>query len=338
MSPQGGALLVVDDNEDNRYTLTQRLKRLGHADVATANDGRQALGMLRARPFDLVLLDIMMPELDGYQVLAELKADEQLRHIPVIMISAVDELESVIRCVELGAEDYLQKPFNPTLLRARIGACLEKKRLRDELVEWNKTLEQRVEDTVAEVERLGRLDLRGIEGMLEAFQGAALEAEVGEIEANGLLVEDANHALLPEGGGQDRHAQVGIAAPVAQADAPVLGQPALRDVETGHDLEPRDDRRLQAPGQGPHLVHDAVDAQAPAEDALVGLPVDVSEARRSMASIRVVFTRRTIGGSSAPSRSSKASASPRESPSAAGSSSAVAVVMSPTTSVRRLRR
>jgi adenylate cyclase len=95
--------------------------------------------------------------LNGYQVLAELKADDQLRHIPVIMISAVDELESMIRCVELRAEDYLQKPFNPTLLRARIGACLEKKRLRDQLVAWSRTLEQRVEEKVAEVERLGRL-------------------------------------------------------------------------------------------------------------------------------------------------------------------------------------
>src|SRR6266852_7651521 len=157
MSPEAATLLVVDDNEDNRYTLTQRLKRLGYADVVTANDGRQALELLRARPFDLVLLDIMMPDLNGYQVLEQLKADEQLRHIPVIMISAVDELQSVIRCVELGAEDYLQKPFNPTLLGARIGACLEKKRLRDQLVEWNRTLEQRVQDKVAEVERLGRL-------------------------------------------------------------------------------------------------------------------------------------------------------------------------------------
>ena len=157
MSQDGPALLVVDDNEDNRYTLTQRLKRQGYANVATAQDGREALDVLRTRPFDLVLLDIMMPELNGYQVLEHLKADERLRHIPVIMISAVDELESVIRCVELGAEDYLQKPFNPTLLRARIGACLEKKRLRDQLVEWNRTLEQRVQEKVAEVERLGRL-------------------------------------------------------------------------------------------------------------------------------------------------------------------------------------
>jgi class 3 adenylate cyclase len=157
MSQEGYALLVVDDNDDNRYTLTQRLKRQGYTNVATARDGREALDVLRTRPFDLVLLDIMMPELNGYQVLAELKADERLRHIPVIMISAVDELDSVIRCVELGAEDYLPKPFNPTLLRARVGACLEKKRLHDELAEWTRTLEQRVQEKVAEVERLGRL-------------------------------------------------------------------------------------------------------------------------------------------------------------------------------------
>jgi class 3 adenylate cyclase len=157
MSQEGSTLLVVDDNEDNRYTLTQRLKRQGYTDVATAKDGREALDLLRTRPFDLVLLDIMMPELNGYQVLEQLKADEQLRHIPVIMISAVDELDSVIRCIELGAEDYLQKPFNPTLLRARVGACLEKKRLHDELAEWTRTLEQRVREKVAEVERLGRL-------------------------------------------------------------------------------------------------------------------------------------------------------------------------------------
>jgi adenylate cyclase len=150
-------LLVVDDDENNRYTLTQRLRRQGYTDVTTAPDGREALELLRSRPFDLVLLDIMMPELNGYQVLETLKADERLRHLPVIMISAVDELESVIRCIELGADDYLAKPFNPTLLRARVGACLEKKRLHDELAGWARTLEERVREKVAEVERLGRL-------------------------------------------------------------------------------------------------------------------------------------------------------------------------------------
>jgi class 3 adenylate cyclase len=151
------AILVVDDNEDNRYTLTQRLRRQGYANVTTAENGRQALDLLRAGSFDIVLLDIMMPEMNGYQVLTEVKADVRLRHLPVIMISAVDELESVIRCIELGADDYLAKPFNPTLLRARIGHCLDRKRMHDQLVEANRTLEERVVEKVGEVERLGRL-------------------------------------------------------------------------------------------------------------------------------------------------------------------------------------
>ncbi len=123
-------VLVVDDIEANRDVLTRRLEREGYQ-VATAENGRQALDRLRAETFDLVLLDIMMPEMDGYDVLQHLKADEVLRHIPVIMISALSELDSVVRCIEMGAEDYLPKPFNPILLKARIGACLEKKRLRD---------------------------------------------------------------------------------------------------------------------------------------------------------------------------------------------------------------
>ena len=125
-----GFVLVVDDIEANRDVLSRRLKRQGY-EVATAENGREALERLRAETFDLVLLDIMMPEMDGYEVLHRLKADETLRHIPVIMISALSEFDSVVRCIEMGAEDYLPKPFNPTLLKARIGACLEKKRLRD---------------------------------------------------------------------------------------------------------------------------------------------------------------------------------------------------------------
>ena len=125
-----GELLVVDDNEANRDILARRLERQGYS-VTVAEDGARALDLLADRPFDLILLDILMPGLDGYQVLARLKASEALRHIPVIMISALDELASVVRCIEMGAEDYLPKPFNPVLLRARIGACLEKKRLRD---------------------------------------------------------------------------------------------------------------------------------------------------------------------------------------------------------------
>jgi adenylate cyclase len=124
-------VLVVDDNEDNRYTLSKRLKREGYEDVALVANGLEALHQIANRPFDLILLDIMMPEMNGYEVLERLKADAELRHIPVIMISAVSELDSVVRCIELGAEDYLPKPFNPVLLRARVGASLERKRLHD---------------------------------------------------------------------------------------------------------------------------------------------------------------------------------------------------------------
>ena len=152
MSLADAALLVVDDNEDNRYTLTRRLKREGYANLTTANDGKHALELLRSKPFDLVLLDITMPEMNGYQVLEHLKADAELRNLPVIMISAVEEIESVVRCIELGAEDYLHKPFDATLLRARVGASLEKKRLRDEILDWNKKLEKRVQEQVAQLE------------------------------------------------------------------------------------------------------------------------------------------------------------------------------------------
>ncbi len=156
-------LLVVDDNENNRDMLSRRLKQQGY-DVSTAEGGHQALEWVATQPVDLVLLDVMMPEMDGYEVLEHLKADSKWRDIPVIMISALDEIASVVRCIERGAEDYLPKPFDPVLLRARIGACLEKKRLRDqevrhlhELAEWNRMLEQRVQEEVAQVERLGRL-------------------------------------------------------------------------------------------------------------------------------------------------------------------------------------
>ena len=130
MQGLAGRVLVVDDVEMNRDVLARRLRQQGHA-VATAENGRRALEMLAAEEFDLVLLDIMMPELDGFQVLERLRQDEALRHVPVIMISAVDEMPSVVRAIELGAADYLPKPFNAVLLKARVGATLEKKRLAD---------------------------------------------------------------------------------------------------------------------------------------------------------------------------------------------------------------
>ena len=132
MSNDGPALLVVDDNDDNRYTLTRRLRRQGYENITEVENGRDALAALEAAKFDLVLLDVMMPEMNGFETLEHIKSDMATRDIPVIMISALDELESVVRCIELGAEDYLNKPFNATLLKARVGASLEKKRLRDQ--------------------------------------------------------------------------------------------------------------------------------------------------------------------------------------------------------------
>jgi adenylate cyclase len=156
-------ILVVDDSEDNRDMLARRLRRQGY-EVQTAAGGHAALAALAAGPVDLVLLDVMMPDLDGYAVLERLKGDPARRDIPVLMISALDELDSVVRCIQLGAEDYLGKPFDAVLLQARIGACLEKKRLHDqdarqrrELAELNRTLERRVAEQVAQLERLGRL-------------------------------------------------------------------------------------------------------------------------------------------------------------------------------------
>ena len=131
MTRECGRILVVDDHRTNRLKLALGLRHQGHT-VAEAETGRVALEKLRAEPFDLVLLDIVMPEMDGYEVLAHMKGDAALRDIPVIVISAQDELESVVRCIELGAEDYLPKAFDPVLLGARINACLEKKRLRDQ--------------------------------------------------------------------------------------------------------------------------------------------------------------------------------------------------------------
>jgi DNA-binding response OmpR family regulator/putative methionine-R-sulfoxide reductase with GAF domain len=143
------ALLVVDDIDDNRFALSRRLARQGYLNVTTAADGRKAMELLNSKPFDLVLLDIMMPNVNGYEVLAAMKASDSLRHIPVIKIFAVDEIDSVIRCIELGAEDYLPKPFNPTLLRARVVACLERKRLYDQVTARTRQLSEALEQQTA---------------------------------------------------------------------------------------------------------------------------------------------------------------------------------------------
>ncbi len=135
MSSNVPKILVVDDDFLNRTVLSTNLLECGYT-VETAEDGRQALEMLEAGPFDVVLLDLLMPEMDGYQVLERMKADNVLRNIPVIVISSLDEMESVLRCIEMGATDYLPKPFDSRLLHARLHASLADKRLHDMELEY----------------------------------------------------------------------------------------------------------------------------------------------------------------------------------------------------------
>jgi PleD family two-component response regulator len=135
MPGKEGHILVVDDNRLNRMKLAHSLQQEGHR-FGMAENGRQALDMLADQPFDVVLLDLIMPELDGYQVLEQMKRDSRLRDIPVIVISALDDMESILRCIEMGATDYLPKPFDLGLLRARLNASLANKRLRDIELEY----------------------------------------------------------------------------------------------------------------------------------------------------------------------------------------------------------
>ncbi len=150
-------ILVVDDNELNRDVLHALIMALGYVPLLAVN-GLYALTQMEKQPPDLVLLDILMPEMDGYKVLNHMKNDSFLRNIPVIIISAVNEMESVVQCIKMGADDYLVKPFDPTLLGARIGACLEKKRLRDQkdnylkqIEDYNLKLEERVHEQVQQI-------------------------------------------------------------------------------------------------------------------------------------------------------------------------------------------
>ena len=138
---RGGTILAIDDNPTNCDLLARQLKRQGYL-VTTATNASQALRLLKAIPFDLILIDVIMPGIDGLELLRQLKQDESLKHIPAIAISALDTIEGAVRCIELGAEDYLQKPFDPILLQARIATCLEKKRLRDRELRYLQQVER----------------------------------------------------------------------------------------------------------------------------------------------------------------------------------------------------
>lgn len=178
--PQTGAILVADDDLANREMLSRRLSRLGYK-VAVAENGAQAIEHLRREPFDVLLLDIQMPVLNGYDALQQLKADPALRDVPVVVLSASSETDRIAQCIELGAEDYLPKPFDPILLQARISACLEKKRLRDREVLHLRQIEEEKrrsdellhiilpQDVAAELKANGRVKPRRFDNVAVLF-------------------------------------------------------------------------------------------------------------------------------------------------------------------------
>ena len=231
--------------------------------MAMAENGRQALEMLRRQPFDLVLLDLMMPEMNGHQVLEHLRADHTLRYIPVIVLSALDNMDGIVRCIEMGAEDYLPKPCNPILLRARVAACLEKKRLYDrqgtylqQLKTFNETLERRVSEATSQLTNSAEVQAQQLREM-EATSAISLalnslmdvhelltlimdkSKEVMRAEASSLLILDQEAGLLrfhvARGTAEEalRSATValghGIAGWVAQTGEPLLIPDAYQD-------------------------------------------------------------------------------------------------------------
>jgi signal transduction histidine kinase len=194
LATESGRILIVDDNRMNRLKLTHDVEQQGHT-VATAEDGHRAIEMMLEQPFDVVLLDIVMPEMDGYQVLERMKETATLREIPVIVISAVDEMDSVVRCIEMGAEDYLPKPFNSMLLAARLGACLQKKKLRDlERAYLQQEVALRQSEKLA---TLGRLSA----GMAHELNNPASAAQRGAAQLQETMfdLQQAQLALAGEG-------------------------------------------------------------------------------------------------------------------------------------------
>jgi two-component system cell cycle response regulator len=175
MTTSGGRVLVVDDARLNRTILVRALANQGH-EAIEAENGRVALEILGSPgrpPVDVVLLDLEMPELDGYETLRLIRADDTLRHVPVIVISAVDELESVVRCIEMGAADYLPKPFNAAILRARVSTSLQAKRARDLELEY--------------LEQVGRVTSAAVAVESDAFDPASLEGVAARPDALGQL-------------------------------------------------------------------------------------------------------------------------------------------------------
>lgn len=196
MSGTPSKVLIVDDNQNNLDVLSRRIARYEYG-VDTALDGRTALEKIRENDYDLCLLDIMMPEMNGYQVLERIKQDPELRNLPVIVISAVDDVESIVRCIKLGAEDYLPKPFNPLILKARITASIDKKRLRDR--EEAHLEEQAISQRIAR-ELNARLSLTRASELTLDWALRRTSAHAGFV---GLISEDGEEMRVISVAGQD---------------------------------------------------------------------------------------------------------------------------------------
>lgn len=230
-----GRILVVDDNGVNRLKLQRVLQAEGH-DVALAVDGEQALDVVQNSPVDLVLLDIVMPVLDGYGVLSRMKASPELRDIPVIVVTAIDEQESAVRCIEIGADDYLIKPVNPVFLKARLDSCLRRKKLRDlEQAYLNQELMLRQSEKLA---TLGRLSA----GLTHELNNPAAAIRRGGEHLAGAL--EADRAALRELAGQ-----AGAVFALLNEPAPKAQQAALSPLEQ-NDREEQVAEWLDARGIG----------------------------------------------------------------------------------------
>jgi len=224
-----GRVLVVDDNRLNRFKLQHDLEQQGFT-VGQAENGLQALEALRAEPYDVVLLDILMPEMNGYETLAEMKRDSALRDIPVIVISALDEIDSAVRCIDMGAEDYLAKPFNPTLLRARMRASLKEKKLRDlERAYLRQEMVLRQQDKLA---TLGRLSA----GMAHELNNPAAAAQRGAGQLRDALAT-LQDALMAAGAGGLSDEQLNLLKELQAMAAQRAAEPAELGVLERSDRE-----------------------------------------------------------------------------------------------------